>query len=182
MLDACTGARSARHFSQSPLPVLDAQGFTNARQFATTSFGRIAHVTRGEGPAVLFLHGYPLNGSQWRGAIDRLQSVRRCVAPDLMGLGYTDIPESQAITPELQARMLVELLDSLRIDTCDVVANDSGGLIAQLLVVQAPRRVRSLLLTNCDTQEDCPPPSFRPFVKLAQAGGLADRAVAPAAH
>ncbi len=181
MLDACTGARSARHFSQSPpLPVLDAQGFTNARQFATTSFGRIAHVTRGEGPAVLFLHGYPLNGFQWRGAIDRLQSVRRCVAPDLMGLGYSDIPESQAITPELQARMLVELLDSLRIDTCDVVANDSGGLIAQLLVMQAPRRVRSLLLTNCDTQEDCPPPSFRPFVKLAQAGGLADRAVAPA--
>lgn len=62
---------------------------------------------------------------------------------------------------------------------CGVVANDSGGLIAQRLVIEAPHRVRSLLLTNCETQNDCPPPSFLPFVRLAQAGGLADTTIAP---
>jgi pimeloyl-ACP methyl ester carboxylesterase len=180
MLDACIGARAAPGDRESPITELDARSFTDARQFATTSFGRIAYVSRGQGPAALFLHGYPLNGFQWRASLDRLQRVRRCIAPDLMGLGYSEILESQAITPEHQARMLVELLDSLHIDACDVVANDSGGMIAQLLVMRAPQRVRSLLLTNCDTQDDCPPPSFRPFVKLAQSGGLAGRTIAPA--
>jgi pimeloyl-ACP methyl ester carboxylesterase len=179
LMDACMRTQSAPGIRPSPLAELDARSFAHARQFATTSVGRIAYVERGRGPATLFLHGYPLNGFQWRGAIDRLQGIRRCVAPDLMGLGYSDIPETQAITPDVQARMLVELLDSLRIDSCDVIANDSGGMIAQLLVMQAPQRVRSLLLTNCDTQNDCPPHSFRPFVRIARAGGLADRTIAP---
>ena len=96
-----------------------------------------------------------------------------------MGLGYTDVPLSQPITPEAQAGMLVALLDRIGADACDVVANDSGGMIAQLVAMQFPRRVRSLLLTNCDTQDDSPPPSFRPFVALARAGGLADKVIAP---
>jgi pimeloyl-ACP methyl ester carboxylesterase len=53
-------------------------------------------------------------------------------------------------------------------------------MIAQLLVMRAPHRVRSLLLTNCDTEPDCPPRSFLPFVRLARAGGLADKTIAPA--
>ncbi len=97
-----------------------------------------------------------------------------------MGLGYSEVPASQAITPETQAQMLVELLDKLGVDACDVIANDSGGMIAQLLVMRVPNRVRSLLLTNCDTQDDCPPPSFKPFVALARAGGAADKTIAPA--
>lgn len=179
-LDACARAASIPSPPASPLTLTDAASFARARQFATTPFGKIAYVANGTGPAAIFLHGYPLNGFQWRGAIDRLRSFRRCIAPDLMGLGYSDVPAAQAITPEAQALMLVALLDNLGVDACDVVANDSGGMIAQLLAMQSPRRVRSLLLTNCDTQDDCPPPSFRPFVALARAGGLADKTIAPA--
>jgi haloalkane dehalogenase len=173
------GAVSASHMTSTPAE-LDASTFARARRFASTSFGSIAYVEQGSGPAALFIHGYPLNGFQWRGAIARLATVRRCIAPDLMGLGYSEISDGQAITPETQVQMLVALLDRLRIDQCDVVANDSGGMIAQLLVIHAPHRVRSLLLTNCDTQDDCPPPSFRPFVALAKAGGVADKTIAPA--
>jgi len=179
-VDACARSSAASSLSESPLSPIDAASFARARRFATTPFGEIAYVAYGKGPAALFLHGYPLNGFQWRGAIDRLRGVRRCIAPDLMGLGYSDVPASQAITPQEQVLMLVALLDHLGVDACDVVANDSGGMIAQLLVMQFPRRVRSLVLTNCDTQEDCPPPSFLPFVALARAGGLADKIIAPA--
>jgi len=168
-------------FPGTPAPTdLDAAAFSRLRKFAPLPAGSIAYVERGSGPAALFLHGYPLNGFQWRGAITRLAGVRRCIAPDLMGLGYSDVGESEAITPATQVRMLVSLLDHLRVEACDVVANDSGGLIAQRLVIEAPQRVRSLLLTNCDTQNDCPPASFLPFVRLARAGGLADKSIAPA--
>lgn len=179
-LEACARANTLASSGEAPRAVIDAASFARARQFAATPFGQIAFVERGHGPAALFLHGYPLNGFQWRGAIDRLRDVRRCIAPDLMGLGYSDVPASQAITPATQSLMLIALLDHLGVSTCDVVANDSGGMIAQLLATQFPHRIRSLLLTNCDTQDDCPPPSFRPFVALARAGGLADKVIAPA--
>jgi pimeloyl-ACP methyl ester carboxylesterase len=181
-LDACARAASlhpADASTPTPAPV-DAATFTRARRFASTPFGEIAYVDYGSGPAALFIHGYPLNGFQWRGAIARLAGARRSIAPDLMGLGFTNIAATQAITPETQVSMLLALLDTLRIDTCDVLGNDSGGMIAQLLVMRAPHRVRSLLLTNCDTEPDCPPRSFLPFVRLARAGGLADKTIAPA--
>jgi haloalkane dehalogenase len=178
-VEACARTHTASPASESPQPIVDAT-FARSRQFATTPFGQIAFVERGNGPAALFLHGYPLNGFQWRGSIDRLRSVRRCIAPDLMGLGYSDVPATQAITPQTQVLMILALLDHLGVEACDIVANDSGGMIAQLLAMHASQRVRSLLLTNCDTEDDCPPPSFRPFVALAHAGGLADKTIAPA--
>ena len=156
-----------------PLP-LDAAGFHAARRFADTSFGRIAYVERGTGKAALFLHGYPLNGFQWRGALDRLSAHRRCIAADFMGAGYSEIPEGQSVAPGAQAAMLVELLDKLSIDKVDIIGNDSGGAIAQLFVTRYPERVRTLLLTNCDAHDDSPPPSFVPLIAAARAGTLAD--------
>jgi haloalkane dehalogenase len=66
--------------------------FHAARRFVELPVGRIAYVERGAGPAAIFLHGYPLNGFQWRGSMARLSDVRRCIAPELMGLGYSEIP------------------------------------------------------------------------------------------
>ncbi len=43
-----------------------AAAFHAMRRFAETRFGRIAYVERGTGDAALFLHGFPLNGFQWR--------------------------------------------------------------------------------------------------------------------
>lgn len=48
-----------------------------ARRYTRTVFGRIAHVERDSGPAALFLHGFPLNVFQWRGALDRWLGVRQ---------------------------------------------------------------------------------------------------------
>ena len=50
-------------------------------------------------------------------------------------------------------------MDALSIDRADLVANHSGGAIAQLFLARHPQRVRSLLLTNCDSEIDCPPPA-----------------------
>jgi pimeloyl-ACP methyl ester carboxylesterase len=94
-----------------------------------------------------------------------------------MGLGYTQTPENQPISPETQVEMLGMLLDSLHIDAVDLVGNDSGGLVSQLFVAKYPHRVRTLLLTNCDVDENNPPSQFSPFVALAKKGILADRFV-----
>jgi haloalkane dehalogenase len=153
--------------------------FHAMRRFADTSFGRIAYVERGSGKAALFLHGFPLNGFEWRGAVERLSPYRRCIAPDFMGLGYSEVPEHQDLAPGQQAAMLAALLDRLSIKRVDLVANDSGGAVAQIFVAQYPWRVRTLLLTNCDVVIDSPPPAFQPVITLSRAGTFADKVIAP---
>ena len=117
---------------------LDAHAYHRLRRQVDTPFGRIAYVAYGHGPVALFIHGFPLSGFQWRSALDRLGDRRRCLAPDLMGLGYTDVSEDQDLAPGAQAKMLMSLLDRLSIQTVDLVANDSGGTIAQ--IIARPRR------------------------------------------
>jgi len=100
-------------------------------------------VEKGDGPVALFVHGVPLNGFHWRQAIAGLCDLRRCLAPDLMGLGYSEIGPDQKLDFEAQAQMLLEFLDALGIETVDLVGNDSGGAVAQILATNAPARIRS---------------------------------------
>ncbi|SDE02544.1 Pimeloyl-ACP methyl ester carboxylesterase [Massilia sp. PDC64] len=152
----------------------EVERYRQARRFVDLPCGRIAYVERGAGKAALFLHGAPLNGFQWRGAIDRLAPHRRCIAPDFMGLGYSQVPENQSVAPAAQVAMLAALLDALGVRQVDIVASDSGGAVAQMFLVQFPARVRTLVLSNCDTEPNSPPPQIQPVLDMARAGTLAD--------
>ena len=167
------GMARAAERSVEPKPT-DAAAFSAERRMKKTSFGDIAYVDRGRGDAALFLHGFPLNSFQWRGAIGRLSPHRRCIAPDFLGLGYTEVAPGQSVTPDAQVAMLVALLDALGVARVDVVANDSGGAVAQLFMTRHRDRVRTLLLTNCDTEPDSPPPAMKPVLEMARAGTFAD--------
>lgn len=158
----------------------DARAWRTARRYVATTMGRVAVVQRGAGPqAALFLHGLPLNSFQWRGAVARLAPHRRCIAPDFLGLGYSEPAPGASLDPEGQVAMLAELLDKLGVEQVDVVASDSGGAVAQLLLVLHPERVRSLLLANCDTEVDSPPPAMLPVIELAKQGKFAQEWLAP---
>jgi pimeloyl-ACP methyl ester carboxylesterase len=175
---AAAAGVARRGFAKEP-DQIDASWYNKSRCFAPLPMSRVAYIDYGRGPAALFLHGYPLNGFQWRGAIERLHAYRRCIVPDVMGMGFTETPPEQSISPATQVAMLVALLDHLHIDTVDLVGNDSGGLVAQLFLAANPNRVRSLLLTNCDVDANNPPAQFLPFADLAKKGLFAERALLP---
>ena len=153
---------------------MTAAEFHASRRFAATRFGRIAYIDRGTGAPALFVHGLPLNGFHWRGAVALLSADRRCIAPDLLGLGYTEAPLDQDLSPVTQADMIAAFLDALAIDAADIVANDSGGAVAQLVAARHPARVRTLLLTNCDVHTNSPPKSLADAMEQARRGTLAD--------
>lgn len=156
-----------------------ARAWNADRRYLPTRFGDIAYVERGAGPVALFLHGFPLNGFQWRGAFDRLSGDRRCIAPDSLGLGFTRVASDQGVTPSDQVEMLVAFLDALGIASVDLIASDSGGAVAQILVTRFPERVRTMLLTNCDVEPDSPPPALQPVLALARAGTYPDQWLVP---
>jgi pimeloyl-ACP methyl ester carboxylesterase len=158
---------------------LDAERFSAARRFARTPFGDIAYVAQGQGRPVLFLHGFPLNGFQWRGAIERLAPHALCIAPDFLGMGHTRSVLEQDVGPGSQVLMLASFLDSLGVFGVDLIANDSGGAVAQLFTAKYPSRVRTLLLTNCDTEIQSPPAAMLPVIDLSRQGRFVDEWLAP---
>jgi haloalkane dehalogenase len=157
----------------------EAPRFSEARRFVRTPFGDIAYVAQGRGRPVLFLHGFPLNGFQWRGSMELLAPHALCLAPDFLGMGHTRSAAGQDVGPDSQVLMLVSLLDALGVSSVDLVANDSGGAVAQLFTVRCPTRVRTLLLTNCDTEIQSPPAAMIPVIDLARQGRFVDEWLAP---
>ena len=151
---------------------MNATDFHRSRKFAETSSGRIAYVEQGTGPAALFLHGYPMNGFQWRAILDDLAADRRCVAPDLMGLGYSEIPAEQDLSFISQARMLDSFLDKLGIDAVDLVGSDSGGGIGQTFAVHYPDRIRSVTLLNCEVHDTWPNAMAKNFFELVKSRAI----------
>jgi pimeloyl-ACP methyl ester carboxylesterase len=123
--------------------------FHAKRRFVETPSGRIAFVEYGEGSPALFVHGVPLNGFHWRHVMKGLGDCRRCIALDLMGLGYSEIAPDQDVSFTAQARMIGEFIANLGLDQVDLVANDSGGAIAQIFAAHNPGRLRSLTDAGC---------------------------------
>jgi pimeloyl-ACP methyl ester carboxylesterase len=144
--------------------------FHSTRKFAETPFGKIAYLERGSGPVALFVHGLPLCGYEWRGVVEDLAPVRRCVAPDMMGLGYTEVPPDRDVSFAAQAKMLAAFLDALRIDVVDLVGNDTGGGVSQIFAAEHPARVRSLALTNCEVHDRWPNALLAGFYEGVRAG------------
>lgn len=153
---------------------MDIATFHAMRRFADVKSGRIAFFERGQGRPALFVHGVPLNGYHWRHVIERIIHRRRCIAIDLMGLGYTEIGPTQDVSFTAQAHMIAEVMDRLEIEKIDLVANDSGGAIAQIFAAHYPERLTSLVLTNCDVHDGWPPPQILPVIERARNGTLAD--------
>ncbi|HEX6661277.1 MAG TPA: alpha/beta hydrolase [Sphingomicrobium sp.] len=162
---------AARSEAADELHVLE---YNKRRRFARLPQGNVAYVEAGAGCAVLFLHGFPLNGFQWRHAIERLAPYRRCIAPDFLAMGHTQVAPGQGVGPQDQAEMIVSLLDALGVRQADIIANDSGGAVAQLIAARYGDRVRSLLLTNCDSAIESPPAALAPVLELSRRGEFAD--------
>jgi pimeloyl-ACP methyl ester carboxylesterase len=151
---------------------MSGHGASAARRSVQTAAGRIAYTEQGTGPVALFVHGVLLNGHLWRHQLAHLSDIRRCIAVDLLAHGDTEIAPDQDVSVTANASMLSAFLDALDIGQVDLVGNDSGGGIAQILAALHPERLRSLTLTNCDTHDNWPPEAFKPFLAMAAAGGL----------
>ena len=136
----------------------------------------------GTEPVALFVHGVATNAYLWRNVIGALRRQhpgnRRCIALDLPLHGQSPVSAGQDLSVAALAAVLEDFCDALGLTGIDLVANDTGGAMAQIFAAGNPQRLASLTLTNCDTEGNLPPESFKPTVELARAGNLAPAAVA----
>jgi pimeloyl-ACP methyl ester carboxylesterase len=150
------------------------------KQRASTSFGEIAHLTTGpaNAPPVLFVHGIPTSGYLWRHVLRFLQGDFRCIAPDLMGLGDTEVdPRRTPFDMEAQAEMLAELMTVLGHERFAVVCHDQGGAAAQIMAVRFPQRLTALVLTDCVAYGNWPVPAVARLQALSRVPLLPELAI-----
>ena len=147
------------------------------RHTAVTRFGEISYLDLGAGPTALFVHGIATNAYLWRHVMDALSGQRRCIAIDLPLHGQSPVTAEQDLSLAALAAGLDDFCEVLGLTGIDLVANDTGGAIAQIFAARHPQRLATLTLTNCDTVDNLPPEAFKPMVELAAAGNLAPSAV-----
>lgn len=147
-------------------------GIEHEARVVSVPSGEISYTESGSGLVALFVHGVLMNKHLWRRQLAALSDTRRVIAVDLLAHGDTEIEPDQDVSVTANAVMLREFLDALAIDQVDIVGNDSGGGISQIFAAMNPQRVRSLILTDCDTHDNWPPEAFMPFVEMTQGGGL----------
>jgi 3-oxoadipate enol-lactonase len=104
----------------------------------------------GNGPPILFVHGFPLSHSMWKGQLEAFAVDHRVIAPDLRGFGESDVTKG-TVTMEQHADDLAALLDELNVYEPVVLCGLSmGGYIAWQFQQKYPNRLRALIL--CDTR------------------------------
>jgi haloalkane dehalogenase len=139
------------------------------RRLVDVGAARMHVMEWGEGRPVLLQHGNPTWGFLYRKVAAALAGVPlRLVAPDLVGLGFSDKPGSQAHTLDNHARWIGALLDELKLEDLVFVAHDWGGPIGLRALADRPGLLKGLVVLN--TVVSPPRAGFRPsaFHRLAR--------------
>jgi pimeloyl-ACP methyl ester carboxylesterase len=100
------------------------------KEYDVATNGISLHVTElGEGPAVLFCHGFPDTSYTWRRQMSAVAAAGfRAIAPDMRGYGKSSAPADATLyTPLHTAGDLVGLLDALNLPTAVLVGHDWGA-------------------------------------------------------
>lgn len=97
----------------------------------------------GDGPAVVFLHGWPDSSYLWRHQIPHLTSHGfRAIAPDLRGFGKSEKPQDvAAYEAATLVADVVGVLDALELPSAHLVGHDWGAFVAWMTAIMQPSRV-----------------------------------------
>jgi pimeloyl-ACP methyl ester carboxylesterase len=149
----------------------------------TLNSGTIHYENAGpaDGRPVVFVHGYSMGSSLWRGLSERLATRGfACVAPTWpLGAHSEPMRADADLTMEGIAATVGELLDALALEDVVLVGNDTGGAISQIVAGRTPERLGALVLTSCDAFEHFPPPILKPLIAAAKLGPAFDAAIQP---
>ncbi len=134
--------------------------------------GTIRYREAGSGPAIVFVHGYLVDGRLWDGVAAALADRYRVVVADWpFGAHKIAMAPSTPLDPPGIAKIVDDLIAALGLEDVTLVGNDSGGAVSQVLVSRRPARVTRLVLTNCDSYENFPPGIFKLMPPLAKLPG-----------
>lgn len=139
-------------------------------RFIDTNGIRMAAYEMGEGPPVVFLHGFPELAFSWRHQLQALADAGyRAIAIDQRGYGQTSVPPN---VEDYRVEELIAdvhgLLDALELESVTLVGHDWGALLVSYIAVLAPDRFERFGMLNVP---HTPRPPMDPIEIFRQRGG-----------
>src|SRR5882672_6538226 len=120
---------------------------TIAVRTASADGVKLQYLTAGRGPAVLLLHGYAETSRMWRPLMPRLAEHFTVIAPDLPGIGGSDIPKD-GLDMKGAAIRIHDLVKGLGTEKAVVVGHDIGLMVAYAYAAQFPAETEKLVLMD----------------------------------
>ena len=116
-------------------------------KWAEVESGRMNYVDigSGDGEPIVFIHGLSGTWQNWLENLPYFAQKRRCIAMDLPGFGYSDMPREK-ISIRGYARQVDALCEQLDLGRCIVVGNSMGGFVAAEMCIRHPERVERACL------------------------------------
>lgn len=105
----------------------------------------------GKGPAIVLVHGFPLDGAMWSGVARALSPRFHVFKPDLPGRGNSDAPAPTSV--EAHADFLESLLGQIE-GPVGLAGFSFGGYVALALMKRRPEKVRALALVDTRASAD----------------------------
>ena len=104
-------------------------------------------IEAGEGPAVLFVHGFGARADRWRSTVERFAAQGyRAIAFDLPGHGFASKEvDGPCTVPQISSHLLA-LMDAMGIERAPLVGTSLGAHIVAHAATRAPHRVPGLVL------------------------------------
>lgn len=112
----------------------------------------LSYEAHGEGPPIVFLHGFPLDRTIWRQQLARLDGFHR-IAPDLRGMGASSVPRA-GYSMAAYATDVLALLDALALRRVALCGLSMGGYVVMELLRRAPDRVAAVALVDTRAEPD----------------------------
>lgn len=109
---------------------------------------KLHYVDEGQGAAMLCLHGNPTWSFLYRKVITEFARTQRVVAPDHMGCGLSDKPQSYPYTLKQHIDNSERLVDSLGLREITLCVHDWGGAIGFGLASRRPELIKRLVVFN----------------------------------
>src|SRR5262249_4399270 len=123
-------------------------GSTITSRTATVEGTKLHYLTAGHGPAtVILLHGYAETSRMWRPLIPLLAAKVTVIAPDLPGIGDSEIP-ANGLDMKTAAIRIHALAKSLGVAKTRVVGHDIGLMVAYAYAAQFPAETEKLALMD----------------------------------
>jgi pimeloyl-ACP methyl ester carboxylesterase len=114
---------------------------------ATIDGAKLHYLTAGRGTPLILLHGYAETSLMWRPIIPVLATRFMVIAPDLPGIGDSEIPAS-GLDMKNAAVRIHDLARSLGVQKGEVVGHDIGLMVAYAYAAQFPAEVTKLVLMD----------------------------------
>ena len=134
-------------FAAAPLARASAETDVIVSQVSQADGVKLHYLKAGHGPTVILLHGYTQTSRMWRPIIPLLAAKFTVIAPDLPGIGDSEIPKD-GLDMKTAAIRVHALVKSLGVEKARVVGHDIGLMVAYAYAAQFPSETEKLVVMD----------------------------------